>query len=132
MLRRDFGEIPGTNRALDRLEERVLADPLGTAEHQGMIDLDLRVLHPLCQPHDDVAAIVFAKDFMNVVEPRLSSCRVARRQCWRAIEIEAGCAVALDPAATRDQAITDQFILAGSPRHLLDRLITVDPSARGN
>jgi hypothetical protein len=72
-----------------------------------MIDFDLRLLHPLCQPQDDVAAIVFAKDLVNVVEPWLGFCRVARHQCWRAIEIEAGCANSLDPAATGNQAIVD-------------------------
>jgi hypothetical protein len=51
---------------------------LRTTQHQSMIDFDLWLLHPLRQPLDNVSAIFFAKDFVNVAEPRLSLCGVAR------------------------------------------------------
>src|SRR5262245_15791061 len=77
VLRRDFGEITGTDRALDRLEQCILADALRTAKHQGMVDLHLRLLHPLRQPHDDVATVLLTEDLPDMVEPRLRICGAA-------------------------------------------------------
>ena len=39
VLRRDLVEIPGPDRRLHRLQQRVLADPLRAAEDQRVIDL---------------------------------------------------------------------------------------------
>src|SRR5262245_39582751 len=47
MRRRHVMEIPRTDRILDRLEHRVFADALGTAKHEGVVDLLLGALHAL-------------------------------------------------------------------------------------
>ena len=48
--RNDVVEIPRSDRLLHRLQQTVLADTLRSAQHQGVIDLLLRALHPVRQP----------------------------------------------------------------------------------
>ena len=66
---------------LYRFEHRVLADALGTAQQQCMIDLFLRALHPVGKPWQDMIGIV-GIDFVNVIKPRARFGRVARFDCW--------------------------------------------------
>jgi hypothetical protein len=97
-VRRDFVEIPRSHRALHRLEQRVLADPLGAAEHQRVVDLVLRVLHPVGQPFDDMFGIV-AEDFADMVKPRMGLGCVARLDHRWPVEVEAADTVPPDPPA---------------------------------
>ena len=57
LLRRDFGEVPRPDRPLDRLEQRVLADALRAAEHERVVDLLFRPLHPMREPSHDVVGV---------------------------------------------------------------------------
>ena len=86
LLRRDLEEIPGTDRVLDRLEQRVLADALFAAEHQGVVDLVGRLLNAMRQPADDVAGIV-AVELLDVVQPAIGVTG-DRRDDRRAVEVE--------------------------------------------
>ena len=70
-------KVPRPDRALDRLEQRVLADALLAAEHERVVDLLLRPLHPVGQPFDDVVGVVRI-DVADVVEPRAGLVGVAR------------------------------------------------------
>ncbi len=47
LLRRRLDKIPRPDGALDRFEQRVLADPLEAAKDQAVIDLLVRALHPV-------------------------------------------------------------------------------------
>ena len=57
LLRRHLGEIPGADRVLDRLQQRVLADALLAAEHQRVVDLLVRPLHAMRAPADDMGGM---------------------------------------------------------------------------
>ena len=52
--RRHLGEVPRADRVLDRLEQRVLADALGAAEHERVVDLLGRELDAVRQPADQM------------------------------------------------------------------------------
>ena len=46
LLRGNFGEIPWTDGALDRFEHRIFTDAGRSTEHDHMINLLSRALHP--------------------------------------------------------------------------------------
>ena len=68
MLRRNFLEVPRAHGAFDRFEQRVLADPLGAAEHQPVVDLLTRSLHAMGEERDDMVGVV-GVDPLDVVNP---------------------------------------------------------------
>jgi hypothetical protein len=114
--------------ALDRLDKGILANPLGAAEHDGVVDLLTRPLHPVGEPADNVVAIIRI-DFIDVVEPRFGHGGVAGYDGRRSVEIEAGHPGALDPSAFIDQTAGNQHLQAGAPRHLLHRAVLGEPRA---
>src|SRR5258708_34906041 len=66
----DLLKIPGTNRALHWFERRVLAGALlVAADHECVVDLILRALHPMREPVDDMVGVV-TEYLADVVEPR--------------------------------------------------------------
>ena len=68
MCRRDFMKIPRSDGVLDRLQQRVFADPLVSAQQQRVIDLVAGMLPVLRQPAKNVVGVVRV-DFVHVVEP---------------------------------------------------------------
>ena len=126
----DVLEIPRAYCVLDRLEQCVLADALRSAEHEGVIDLFLRALHPVRQPRDDVAGVV-GIDLVGVLKPGAGLASIARHNSRRPIVIEASHLRALDPAAGDDQAILDQHRKARAPGHLLHCAVAIEPGRRG-
>ena len=64
---------------LDRLEQRILADTLRAAQHQGVIDLLGRPLHAVRQPAHDMCRIILGVDRFDMVDPRIGLSRFARR-----------------------------------------------------
>src|SRR5262245_47119992 len=80
-------KFQGPTARLTGSRQCVLADALRTAKHQGMVDLHLRLLHPLRQAHDDVATVLLTEDLPDMVEPRLRICGAAWCQRRRAIEV---------------------------------------------
>ncbi len=130
VLRRHFAEIPRADRVLDRFEHRVLADALRAAEHERVVDLLLRPLHAVGQPQDHVLGLL-AVDLADVLQPRPGLAGIAWLDLRRPVEVETAHAAALDPAARRDEAVADDHRQARCPRHLLDRLVLIQPSAGG-
>src|SRR5262249_3081772 len=65
---------------------------------------------------------------VDVPDPPTSALGCAVPHGGRAIEIEARCAVELDPSAVGYEAVLDQHRLAGSPSHLFDGMILIKPS----
>ena len=67
-------------------------------------------------------------DLVDVIEPEARALvSVAGLDRRRPIEVEAGDALPLDPAAFGDQAVVDQHRQAGRPCHLLDGPVLVEP-----
>src|SRR5215472_12939932 len=58
LRRRRLGNIPGSDRALDRLDQGILPDTLQAAEYQGVIDFVLGALQPVRQPAADVFGVL--------------------------------------------------------------------------
>ena len=50
VLRRNLSEVPRPDRTLHGFERSVLADALRAAEHQSVVDLLCRPLHPVGEP----------------------------------------------------------------------------------
>src|SRR5262249_14940414 len=71
VARRHFNEIPRSDSALDGVENRVLADPLIPTEDQAVIDLDMRALHPVGKPLDDMIGIT-TENPAGMVKPATS------------------------------------------------------------
>ena len=76
LLRRDVHEVPRPDGALDGLKDCVLADALVAAQHERVVDLLVRTLHPVRKPMDDVLGVV-GIDFAHVVKPGAGLARVA-------------------------------------------------------
>ena len=74
---------------LDRLNDGVLADAHGAAEHQRVVDLVLGALHPVREPCDDVLKVI-REYLLHEIEPEIGLVRIAVLDCRRAIEIETG------------------------------------------
>src|SRR5262249_13575651 len=90
LLRRHLLEIPGPDGALHRFEQRVLAGALLLAsEHERVVDLLLRALHPMGEPLDDVLRFL-AEDLVDVLAPGTGLGRIARLERRRSVEVEAG------------------------------------------
>ena len=87
LLRRDLDKIPRADRVLDRLEQGVLADALAAAQHQRVVDLLLRALHPVREPMNDMIGVV-GIDLAHMVEPRAGLRGVAGLDRRRPIEVE--------------------------------------------
>ena len=68
--RRDLRDIPRADRVFRWLEQGVLPDPLSAAQHQRVVDLLGRPLHPVRQPGDDMLGIG-GVDFVHVVDPQI-------------------------------------------------------------
>jgi hypothetical protein len=75
-LRRDFMEIPRADGALQRFEDRILADALLAAESQYVVDLLARPLHAMGLPALDVTCFIGPQSVQMVApEPDLATCR---------------------------------------------------------
>src|SRR5262249_50719642 len=127
MTRRDVVEIPRSDGALDRLQQRILADALGAAKHERMVDLLLRALYPLRQPVNDVHGVV-RENLVHMFEPTLGFARIAELEPRLAIEIETGDTALLDPAAVRDQTVAYQHGLARAPCALRQCPVSIEPT----
>ena len=114
---------------LDRLEQRVLADALCAAEHQRVVDLLVRALHPVREPADDVVGIV-AEDLVDVVEPGVGLAGVAGAIVGGRYRLKHVHAVAARSSRRRQiRRSLDQHRLARRPGHLLDGPVLVEPRA---
>jgi hypothetical protein len=122
-------KIPRSNGVFERLDHRVLADALRTAQHECVVDLVGGMLHALRQPLNDMAGVI-GIDLAHMVKPRSGLCSVAQLNPRRPIEVEAGDVFAIDPTAVDDQAIGNEHRLARAPGHLLDRSILIEPRCR--
>src|SRR5215207_9407012 len=101
VLGRYLRKIPGANGAFDGFKQRVLADALGSTEHQSVVDLFRRLLHPMGKPLDEVVG--FARiDLPYMLQPRRSVAR-PRLNGWGAVQVEHRAARALNPTTFRDQ-----------------------------
>ena len=69
VLRGHFFEVPRADGMLDRLQHGVLADAGNAAEHQPVVDLLVRALHPMGEPLDDVVGLVTV-DLPGMLDPR--------------------------------------------------------------
>jgi hypothetical protein len=99
LLRRDFLEVPWPDRVFHRHQQGILPHALiRAAEHQRVVDLVLRVLHPVGEVLHDVVGIV-AEHLVGVVEPSLGLRGVAGDDRRRPVEVEASDPFALDPSA---------------------------------
>jgi hypothetical protein len=78
-------------------EQRVLADALGAAQDNSVIDLLVRPLDPMSEPRDDVIGVV-AVDFANMIEPWTGFSRVAQFDRGRTVQVEATHLLPLDPS----------------------------------
>src|SRR5262249_35919072 len=108
------------------LQQRILADSLMAAEHERMIDLDLGVLDAQREPIDDVIRIV-AIDLADVINPWCSFHGISEGERRRPIQVVAGSALVLDPAARINKSILDDPRMAWGPGYLLDVPILVEP-----
>jgi hypothetical protein len=120
-------KIPRADRMLDRLEQRILADTLRAAQHQGVVDLLGRPLHTVRQPAHDMCHIILSVDGFDVADPRIGLSRFAELEPGRPVQIEAGHLGAHDPAACHHQAIGDLHRQAGTPGHLFHRPVFIQP-----
>jgi hypothetical protein len=59
ILRRYLLEVPRPDSTLHRFEDRVLTDARYAAQHQPVVDLDVRLLASLREPSDDAVGIVW-------------------------------------------------------------------------
>ena len=66
-----------------------------------------RALHPVRQPVDDVVGVVW-EDPVDVVDPGFGLAGVAQLDARRPVQVEAGHALALDPAAVDHQPVLDE------------------------
>ena len=107
----DIGEIPRPDGVLDRLEQRVLPDALRAAEHEGVVDLLLRLLHAVREPLRDVVGIVRI-DVLHELEPACRLSAIARLDGRRQVQIEDVGTVSLDPAPF---VIRRSLMIIGSP-----------------
>src|SRR5262249_51315940 len=131
MRRRYLVKIPGADGMLDRLEQRILADALRSAEHEPVVDLLLGSLYPLRQPPDDMVRVPRGvEDAAHVLDPRAGLGGVAHLDAGRPIEVEAGHALAAHPAAVDHQPVGNELRQAWAPGHLLNRPVLVEPTAR--
>src|SRR5262245_27134281 len=103
MCRRHLTKIPWPNRMFERLGQRILANTLGAAEHQGVVDLLLRALNPVRQPFDAVVRLRRVKP-VRMLDPTGGLCSVAKLDARRTVEVEASGVCALDPAAIHHQS----------------------------
>jgi hypothetical protein len=71
-----------------------------------MVDLLLRALHPMGQPLDHVLRVL-AENLADVIKPWSGLRGVAGYDHWRAIKVETGHALSLNPPALQNEAITD-------------------------
>ena len=94
-----------------------------------MVDLLLGPLYPVRQPLDDVIGFV-AKNRGYVFKPPFGLFRIPQFDGRRPVEVETTHAPPLNPAAVRDQAISDHHWLARRPGHLFDGPVLVEPCAR--
>jgi hypothetical protein len=77
-----------------------------------------------------VTAILLTEDPVDVVDPGFGVGGVAQLDAGRPVQVEAGHALALDPAAVDHEPVLDEHRLAWAPRHPLDALVLVEPSRR--
>ena len=84
LLRRHLDKVPRADGALDRFEQRVLADALKAAEHQAVVDLLLRPLHPVGEEGNDVVGLVRV-DSADMLDPRPGLRRVAGARARRPV-----------------------------------------------
>ena len=115
LLRRHLLKIPGPDRVFDRLEQRVLADPLLPAENKRVVDLLLRSLHPVRKPIDDVVGLVRVNQ-PNVIEPSVRPFPDRPARLSGPIEIETCDATAFDPAALKDELVAYRSSAVPGPR----------------
>jgi hypothetical protein len=87
MRRADVLKIPVTDCRLDRLERRVLADALISAQHQGVIDLFARALDAMRGPIHNMRRMI-AVDALDVLDPFTRLHRITKADHRRPVEIE--------------------------------------------
>ena len=83
---------------LHGFKQRVFANTLRATEHERVVDLFLRTLHPVREPFHNMVGVA-ANHLVHMIEPRISFGGITRFDRRRPIEVEAGHAVLLDPSA---------------------------------
>src|SRR5262249_61988082 len=93
-----------------------------------MVNLDLAVLHSLGEPPDNVIGVVGINP-ADVVNPGVRLVGIAGLDERRAVEVQAGYVLTIDPAAVDDEPILDQRRQPRAPSHLFNALVLCEPFA---
>jgi len=126
--RRYFLEICMPDRAFDRLQDCIFSDSLFSAQHQSVIYFFTWPLHAMCEPPNDMVR-VSAEQLLHMRDPEAGFCWVARHDDRTLVQIEACRPFEVDPTAIAHQLVTDELRLAGSPGHLLNGPVFIQPVA---
>src|SRR6185369_12141539 len=113
---------------LQRRQQRILADTLVAAQHQGVVDLLGWALHPVRAPLLDVSGFVWIDAFQMPAPQRDIIRNPAHDR--RFVQIETTNPRSFDPSAIGEQLALDVDWLAWRPGHLFDMAIDVEPGAR--
>jgi hypothetical protein len=119
---RHVTEIPGSDRRHQRFKQCVLADPGLAAQHDGVVGLYLRSLHPRGHPGEQVFGVVRVK-LAPVVDPSLRLASVAGHNIRRAVGVQRRGSGLANPTAVDRKLVFDELRFAGYPGERFDALV---------